>query len=874
MSCQRTLNIVTLFAALTLAGCGGDSRQEMPPAASYSVGFTVTGLIGSGLQLKNGPDTLPVAANGRSVFPTRLTSAGAYAVTVLSHPAAPAQTCQVEQGTGTIAQADASGVTVHCVISAAPRFAYAFNFGDDSISVYNVDAATGQLRTRGYMKVGPGARMPVQDAAGKFSFVLNSGFVEDPQTPLALSSISVFARDTVNGDLRPIEGGPFITSHSLVGASALTVHPSGKFVYVTTLDHAIFQWSVAPDGHLAAINEDLVECGASARQLVFDARGRFAYLTHAGHESDGIRVYEADAVTGALRERPGLRVQFANRDLRISNLVLHPAGQFAYVVNQEFAPNPGSVAAFAVDATTGALTPVPGQPQALPVEATGALEFDPRGRFAYALSFGTPTRRGAIAGFSIDASTGVLTSVSGSPSETDFGSGNFSLTPSGDFLFVANRASARAGDPPGPGSISAFKLDRGTGGLTRIAGIDALQPAPFTVSVDPGGRYLYAAGLTGDRIHAYRIDAAGALKPLAHGAVIRAGRKPSSIELFVSPAVATPAVFVAKSVYMADAPAREVTSFSVDAATGLLQRSGSIVSAALSPRALAPSADGRFLHSAELAGSATTFAIDSTTATLTEIDGGTIAAGSRPVAIAADASNRFVYVANNNDSTVAVYRRDRDSGQLSANGNPIPTVSAPTSMAIDPTGRNLYVMSFRQLQVFSIDKESGVLRAASTAEGGVTDLVAAVASQVAVEPGGKFLYVVDFSGSMEIYPIDPLDGALGRVSTTQIDPGSFSIAIDPTGRFLYSGGSLSRSVSVFSIAQEDGALTGLGTTMLLADPRQLLADSSGKYLWVLQFDNSIASFTIDQFTGLLTGIANQPQHAALATSLATVGIVQ
>jgi 6-phosphogluconolactonase (cycloisomerase 2 family) len=325
---------------------------------------------------------------------------------------------------------------------------------------------------------------------------------------------------------------------------------------------------------------------------------------------------------------------------------------------------------------------------------------------------------------------------------------------------------------------------------------------------------------------------------------------------------------------MADAPAREVISFSVDAATGLLQRSGSIVSAAISPRALAASADGRFLHSAELAGSASTFAIDSTTATLTEIDGGTLAAGSMPIAIAADASNRFVYVANNNDSTVAIYQRDLESGRLSANGNPMPTIAAPTSMAIDPTGRNLYVMSFRQLQVFGIDKESGVLRPASTSEDGVTNLVAAVASQVAIEPGGRFLYVVDFSGSMEIYPIDPLDGALGSVSTKQIDPGSFSMAIDPTGRFLYSGGSLSRSISVFSIAQEDGALSGLGTAMLPVDPRQLLVDSSGKYLWALQFDNSIASFAIDPFTGLLTDIANQPQHAALATSLATVGIVQ
>lgn len=45
--------------------------------------------------------------------------------------------------------ADVTTVAVRCVITAAPRFAHAFNFGEDSISLYGTDAVTGQLRTRG-----------------------------------------------------------------------------------------------------------------------------------------------------------------------------------------------------------------------------------------------------------------------------------------------------------------------------------------------------------------------------------------------------------------------------------------------------------------------------------------------------------------------------------------------------------------------------------------------------------------------------------------------------------------------------------------------------------------------------------------------------
>jgi 6-phosphogluconolactonase len=886
----KTLGVVVLgTASLVFAGCGDDggygdppgypappapAPAPPPPAPSYSVSVTVVGLSGSGLQLMNGIDTLAVATNGPSTFPTKGLTGSNFAVTVLSQPAVPAQTCEVVQGTGTIANADVTDIAVRCSVSGAPRFAYALNFADDSISIYNVDAATGQLRTRGYAKTGAGPQSAAHDAAGKFSFVLNSGIDQDPQTQLVLPSISVFARDEVNGDLQEVAGSPFVTAYSFAGAGALTVHPSGKFVYVTTLDRVIFQWAVGPDGALTAINDDFVESGASPRQLVFDARGRFAYLTHVDHESDGIRVYEVEPMTGALREKVALRVQFPSRELRTSNLAFHPAGKYVYVVNQTFNPGPGSLAAFSVDATTGALTPVPGQPVELPVEAFGAPIFDASGRFAYALSLGTPNKRGSIAGFSVERATGALTPLAGSPYESDFASASLSLTPSGDFLFVANHGARDLVYPPGPGSISAFKVHRGTGVLTRISGVDTVEPTPFNASIDPSGRYLYAPAVLGDRIHAYSIDAAGALKPLAQGAVIRSGREPISIQALVSPTVPGPAVFVPKSVYMADPPAREVTSFNVDATSGLLQQIGSIPSPGLSPRALAPSVDGKFLHSAELAGSSTTFAIDAMNGTLTTIDGGTIAAGRGPVAIVTDPSNRFVYVANHDDATVTAYRREQKSGKLTAIGDPVTIVSRPISMAIDPTGRNIYVMSLSQVQVFGIDNVTGALRIAATADRGVTDLVNGVAAQVAIEPGGKVLYVVGFLGSIEIYRIDPLTGALGSGSTKRTDPGSLSIAIDPTGRFLYTGGSASRSISVFTIAQRNGALTELERVMLPADPLQVLADFSGKYLWALQFDNSVASFAIDQDSGALSSIANLPLRAPGATHLATVGVVQ
>jgi len=79
----------------------------------FSVGGTVSGLAGTGLQLKNGAEILAVAANGSFTFPTKLPSGTAYAVTVNAQPGTPSQTCTVANGSGTIG-GDVTTVAVTC----------------------------------------------------------------------------------------------------------------------------------------------------------------------------------------------------------------------------------------------------------------------------------------------------------------------------------------------------------------------------------------------------------------------------------------------------------------------------------------------------------------------------------------------------------------------------------------------------------------------------------------------------------------------------------------------------------------------------------------------------------------------------------------
>ncbi len=83
----------------------------------FHIGGTVTGLAaGDSVVLRdNGANDTTINADGSFTFSTTVPSGGAYAVTVLTNPAAPiAQTCAVTSGSGTVGAADITDVLVTC----------------------------------------------------------------------------------------------------------------------------------------------------------------------------------------------------------------------------------------------------------------------------------------------------------------------------------------------------------------------------------------------------------------------------------------------------------------------------------------------------------------------------------------------------------------------------------------------------------------------------------------------------------------------------------------------------------------------------------------------------------------------------------------
>ncbi len=123
-------------------------------ANTYSVGGTVSGLVGSGLVLQNNAgDDATVAANGAFSFQTLISWGAAYAVTVKAGPSQPVQTCSVASASGTLSNSAVANVTVTCQTD---RFAYVTNSSREHD--FHLHDQFGQWRadSRGELTVRPG----------------------------------------------------------------------------------------------------------------------------------------------------------------------------------------------------------------------------------------------------------------------------------------------------------------------------------------------------------------------------------------------------------------------------------------------------------------------------------------------------------------------------------------------------------------------------------------------------------------------------------------------------------------------------------------------------------------------------------------------
>ena len=110
--------LVASAAALSACGGGGGGgggNNNPPPPTTYTVSGTVTGLTSGSVVLRlNGTNDVTVSAAGSFNFTTQLTTGTNYTVSVATQPATQICGPGVTNGTGTIASANVTNVTIAC----------------------------------------------------------------------------------------------------------------------------------------------------------------------------------------------------------------------------------------------------------------------------------------------------------------------------------------------------------------------------------------------------------------------------------------------------------------------------------------------------------------------------------------------------------------------------------------------------------------------------------------------------------------------------------------------------------------------------------------------------------------------------------------
>jgi large repetitive protein len=102
--------VVAVAVSFVIVSCGAHTTPT-----TFTVGGTVSGLNGTGLVLQNNAtNNLTIASNGQFTFTNAIVSGGNYAVTILTQPTSPAQTCVITSGGSGTVTSDVVIVVVTC----------------------------------------------------------------------------------------------------------------------------------------------------------------------------------------------------------------------------------------------------------------------------------------------------------------------------------------------------------------------------------------------------------------------------------------------------------------------------------------------------------------------------------------------------------------------------------------------------------------------------------------------------------------------------------------------------------------------------------------------------------------------------------------
>jgi 6-phosphogluconolactonase len=318
-----------------------------------------------------------------------------------------------------------------------------------------------------------------------------------------------YAADYQSGALVAVNGSPVQAGNNPV---SLVAAPNGLFIYVLNHDDSTVQeFSVNEDtGSLTSKNTYPIT-GTFPTAAIVDQTGKFLYVTYTyqtGYSAakpgpGGMTIFpiNADNSLGTATDQ-----KLGNNPVGVTT---NNFNNLVYVIDQEASPNTPAVIGFSRDATSGALTPVPGTTigPAVPGGPTVAIgvaagvqpssiTMEPRGHFVYV----TDRATNQLIGYVVQGS-GVLVPMVNSPFTTGLLPVDVTVDPRGLYLYTANYNA---------NTVGAFAINTATGAPSGAVGSGStgVGTAPNCIAIEPAlGIYLYTANNLDGTVSGLKLDA-------------------------------------------------------------------------------------------------------------------------------------------------------------------------------------------------------------------------------------------------------------------------------------------------------------------------------------------------------------------------------
>lgn len=352
------------------------------------------------------------------------------------------------------------------------------------------------------------------------------------------------------------------------------------------------------------------------------------------------------------------------------------------------------------------------RPKALPVRTSKRLKME-----KMLVYIGTYTTKGSKGIYlcELNMRTGDLTlkePVATTPNPTFL-----ALAPNHKVLYAANEIDNFQGAKAG--AISAWAIQPKTGALKLINESSTKGDGPCHVSVDPKGRYVYAANYGGGSLSAMPVEKNGGVGPASafvqhEGTSVDPARQegPHAHSIYIDAAD--------HFAYACDLGLDKVYVYKLDSPAGALTPNDppfAMVPPGSGPRHLAFHPGGKFAYVInEMKSTVTAMKWDPKAGSLQEIETVSTVPADNTVSnstaeVFMHPNGKFLYGSNRGHNSIAIFSVDQTTGKVKLIANQSTEGKTPRSFNLDPTGTFLIAANqdTDSVVVFRVNPETGAL---------------------------------------------------------------------------------------------------------------------------------------------------------------------